>query len=718
MSDNIDLSAIEAAYMTMSQADLGRQRQEELPLSDKERRGPSFAPTGRNGTSHYSPQLKDNLRNKWSAMAVPIQDAESEQVEGLANDDARPWAKKIAKAFMASNTVTSAPPRVAQVSQGTKSKTSKVRFSFSEPVGRLGGLVPPGVLSGVKPSSRDSMPRVVENPRVKLPPSPASFQVKPGSNMPAKMQQHQQPPGNQGLLAVQAIVASTASTAQKKSTTFVPPAGPVADLHPPQPGTHPGDAPVPDYVLCKGKCVIKPVQEQTNFKAEFAMKIEANTNCAYLVLSAPGKGERVHNVLELDPPVMKDGYCHVTSGQGQGSANYSVKLPDADLTSKFKLYLDNLRLAAIRQQSMPVAATVLHSQKSSAAEPVIKTQAAYTQLDPTESGSSQQIVSSAKTVASNKVIITPSSPGRPHEITAEPSKTSAPASLVDISDKPPVADKSINKGDVSGMSIEDAAEHLHSLVQRIIPEITGHGLRMDDATIDDIEETAIDFWLNRGFLGSESDDMKAELLELLRLLARIKRKAELRRSAAQQRCPSMELKQLGSGKTTTARIQYTSAEIQRLEDKASPRPKRLEKVGISLKPVSKAPKTPAKAPNFQLSEIRKWVEGNANPKKTPVQASQVSLASANGLPASSIATQPPMTAPFTAAQGDSTTPSVATQPPMVTSLDAAQSRVQMRLAALEPQLKQPAASTTPGGAGQPVVFKPAVKGLSSSRWAH
>lgn len=42
-----------------------------------------------------------------TAATVPIQDAESEQVEGLANDDARPWAKKIAKAFMTSNTVAS-----------------------------------------------------------------------------------------------------------------------------------------------------------------------------------------------------------------------------------------------------------------------------------------------------------------------------------------------------------------------------------------------------------------------------------------------------------------------------------------------------------------------------------------------------------------------------------------------------------------------------------
>ncbi|PNY29935.1 Uncharacterized protein TCAP_00150 [Tolypocladium capitatum] len=675
----------------MPQADLGRQRQEELPLSNKERRGPSFAPTGRNGTGHYSPQLKDNLKTKWSgkhimspgssplltAMEVPIQDAESEQVEGLANDDARPWAKKIAKAFMASNTVASAPPRVAQVSWGTKAKTSNVRFRFNEPVGRLGGLVPPGGESILKPLPSEPMLGVVEKPRVKLPQS--------GSGLPAKTQQHQQPPAvaNQALLAVQAThatkatVASAASTTKKTSTPLVSSAGPAADLHSPE------SAPVPGYILCKGECEIKPIQGQTNFKAEFAMRIEASANCGYLVLSAPGKRERVHNVLELDPAVMKDGYCHITSGQGQGCANYSLRLPDADLTSKFKLYLDNLRRAAIRQQSMPVAATGLDSQKSSAVKPVTMAQAASTQLAPTGSGSSQRIVSSANTVTSEKIIITPSSPGQPHGDAAEPSKTAATESLVDISDKPPMVGDPINIGDVSGRSIEDAAEHLHSLVQRIIPEITGQGLQMDDATIDDIEETAIDFWLNRGFLGSESDYMKAELLEFLRLLARIKRKQELHRRAAQPQRHSMELRQLESGKAKSARTQYTPEEIQRLQGKASPRPKRLEKVGFSPKRVSSAPKTRTKGPMFQLSEVRKWVEGNANPDKTPVQASLVCLASENGSPAPSTATQPPMAAP----------------------LDAAEARVQMGLAGL-PQLKQPA------------VPKPAVSGLGSSRWAH
>lgn len=47
------------------QADLGRQRQEELPLSARELKGPSYLPNGRNGVSHYAPALKKDLETKW-----------------------------------------------------------------------------------------------------------------------------------------------------------------------------------------------------------------------------------------------------------------------------------------------------------------------------------------------------------------------------------------------------------------------------------------------------------------------------------------------------------------------------------------------------------------------------------------------------------------------------------------------------------------------------
>ncbi|KAL9568119.1 hypothetical protein ACKAV7_007947 [Fusarium commune] len=88
MSNSIDPDAVKAATM----ADLSRFRQEELPLSHQARRPdrPTYAPSGNNGTNHYSDTTKAVLENKWAAK---INDGESQSMEGLELEDSRPWAK-------------------------------------------------------------------------------------------------------------------------------------------------------------------------------------------------------------------------------------------------------------------------------------------------------------------------------------------------------------------------------------------------------------------------------------------------------------------------------------------------------------------------------------------------------------------------------------------------------------------------------------------------
>ena len=454
-------------------------------------------------------------------------------------------------------TLSSAPPRIAQVPQIAKAETFNVGFSPSEPVGRLGGLVPPGGQSVIKPSTRDPKPADLETSRATCRPPPT-------------------------------------------------------EPDPQRPGIPPQSAPTPDYILCKGECEIKAAQNQLVYKAEFAMKIEISTSCGYLVLSSPGEVDHIHNVLELEPPVLKDGYCQITSSHYKGKVNCSVRLPSEDLTAKFKLYLDNLRRAAVRQPT--------HALQGQLRE------------DP------------------------------PNLCTMSTS-----ADLIDFSNQPSTVKVPVKKGDVSSMSIEDAAEQLHGLIRKIIPEITGHGLRMDDATIDDIEETAIDFWLNRGFLGSESDDMKAELLELLRLLTRIKRKAELRKGS-KVKCPPghafTDLKELESGRAASPRILYTRSQILSLECKASPRLKELEKVNFAAKGSFKAPmKLSAKVPTSQLLTFREWAEGNPDIKKTAVQDSHVSVPIEIDSAAPSIPTSQPVAATPIAFHDAPTAPDVVTQMP-------------------------------------------------------
>jgi hypothetical protein len=91
------------------QADLSRLRQEELPLSSREIRGPSFNPTRKNGVGHIAPELKEKWKAQWNGMSelfmvkyfasnnciVEFDDEEARQCEGLAIDDSRPYAKGV-----------------------------------------------------------------------------------------------------------------------------------------------------------------------------------------------------------------------------------------------------------------------------------------------------------------------------------------------------------------------------------------------------------------------------------------------------------------------------------------------------------------------------------------------------------------------------------------------------------------------------------------------
>ncbi|OAA49985.1 hypothetical protein BBO_01620 [Beauveria brongniartii RCEF 3172] len=80
-----------AQVIAAIQADLGRGRQEELPLNNVQKRdkGPSFMPPSVDESKYYDPGIKQDLNNKWS---TEIADEESEQMQGLANFNARPWA--------------------------------------------------------------------------------------------------------------------------------------------------------------------------------------------------------------------------------------------------------------------------------------------------------------------------------------------------------------------------------------------------------------------------------------------------------------------------------------------------------------------------------------------------------------------------------------------------------------------------------------------------
>ncbi|KAM3511984.1 hypothetical protein MY11210_004384 [Beauveria gryllotalpidicola] len=128
-----------AQIIAAIQADLGRGRQEELPLNNVQRKdkGPSFMPPSVDASRYYDPRIKQDLNNKWS---TGIADQESEQMQGLANLDARPWASSRPQApslFMISKTTPPAISPPAAPRQAEPSPSAPPSSGPADPTGPL-----------------------------------------------------------------------------------------------------------------------------------------------------------------------------------------------------------------------------------------------------------------------------------------------------------------------------------------------------------------------------------------------------------------------------------------------------------------------------------------------------------------------------------------------------------------------------------------------------
>ncbi|KAF4977786.1 hypothetical protein FZEAL_5752 [Fusarium zealandicum] len=138
MGDDVDpndgaMTDVTDPKVAISMADLSRIRQNDLPLSTQERRGPSFKPDGHNGTDHYPAAKKEGLKSKWN---VSIDDEESRQVEGLLLGDARPWAAKSVMALIEQrSSANSRRPRTVTSRNGPNGNSSA-----SVPTARPEGL--------------------------------------------------------------------------------------------------------------------------------------------------------------------------------------------------------------------------------------------------------------------------------------------------------------------------------------------------------------------------------------------------------------------------------------------------------------------------------------------------------------------------------------------------------------------------------------------------
>ncbi|KAK9445464.1 hypothetical protein VB005_00575 [Metarhizium brunneum] len=472
-------------------ADLGRQRQEELPLSNKEGKGkgPSFAPSRRNGTGHIAPDLKKGLETKWN---VQINDEESEQMKGLAVEDSRPWAKKIAQDFISRHQVFTAPPRIRQESKGHK--RVKANYFQKTPAASLGGLIPPG--GSVRHFSASKSTRRL------LPKSPVRSIIANGPGAPL----------NTNNCDLQTLRSDPKSTMASPSPG---PAVPAEQSHrSPTPvfmslPIRPSEPQDPEHIVLRGICkLLNPKDRSVLFVVSYIMKVRKDTDEGYLVLSSSGKEDRIHNVLELMAPDTRDDCCRVCSRAEKNGFAYILQFPNIPDAHKFKIYLESLQQAAAREASMEQA--------------------------PTPAKSAQE------------------PPTSPHALRPVVDSPSPGMELIDL--RSPSCSQTAEREFI----IEDAAEKLLGLIDKILPEASEAGLILSDDTVAHIQEVAINDWLHRGFLSSETDDMKTDLLELLRILVRIKRRAESRRQAL----PVVQSFQGFDVESRSNRVTYSASELE------------------------------------------------------------------------------------------------------------------------------------------------------------
>ncbi|KAF4963773.1 hypothetical protein FSARC_8256 [Fusarium sarcochroum] len=309
MSDNIDPRMVEMACM----ADLSRLRQEELPLSYEEKRGPSYAPTGRNGTGQYSATRKGALQGKWSTKIV---DEESKQMEGLENEDARPWAYKQAKTLFSTKTMNIPPP-----------PTNTQAFASIARPQTLGGAVQfkpaaPGWESSVK---RLAESKKVDSPTVAQWGPPNPVQAPPVQAPPID---HPEPSKSED---VPADVPSPVRLIFTVNTA----------------GLEPNAS---EYMIGSGNCSTVPGKnEALGFTTTVTMKLRIAENEGVLELRNDAKGQRIHNALDLGDPALDGQYCVVKVRTMKDP--YHFRFETVQEAQKFKRCLSKLKKSVRLHQS-------------------------------------------------------------------------------------------------------------------------------------------------------------------------------------------------------------------------------------------------------------------------------------------------------------------------------------------------------------------------------
>ncbi|TFB07744.1 hypothetical protein CCMA1212_001170 [Trichoderma ghanense] len=484
-------------------AELGRGRQEELPLSNDAKR-PTYQPRG-SGAAHIPEARKDRLENKWS---IRIVDEESLQMEGLEIGNSRPWAQ-FTNQYMARHAVSSAPPRIAMAaSQARPSTVSKTP-------------------SSIKPAAHVTAPPA-------RPLAPVSTQKMAPRN-------------------VSQVVAGPQAQAARTNP-------PVKSVSQPKPSPS-----IPEQaILSQGECEIVNESDNSSAPAKFIAKVHVQKNEGTLVLIPSGKAELAYNVLDLGTAAIQGPFCIIFSARGERL--HKVKLRTAAAADSFQYLLKCLVESAQRYGGQrpvspkPTPALAAQKQQDTRLQsPSQPTLAAPGDAPKTTNGNASSAVQ------------------MPDSIDA-PLQPESQASLLNVED---------DSHPQPSLTIEAAADHMQHIVQQILSEITATGVQVPEQGVDVIESTAIANWMAQGFMQTETEsaELKEELVDLLRLLVRIKRKVQHRHggNADSKSVPisSATLQDLQEiVEKPSKRIKYTPADIKQLEGHAVSREDNIKASGL------------------------------------------------------------------------------------------------------------------------------------------
>ncbi|PTB54636.1 hypothetical protein M431DRAFT_494855 [Trichoderma harzianum CBS 226.95] len=293
-------------------AELGRGRQDELPLSNVSKR-PSYQPM-RSGTSHIPQARKDNLESKWGKKIV---DEESQQMEGLELGSSRPWAQ-ITNQYMARHAVESAPPRLAM------------------PAPQIRPFAIPKAPSSTRSSRGVSNVLAQASTHVSHPNAPRNgLRVSSGSS-------------SQGQNAVSAS----------------------RNLGEPRPISSAPQQTV-EHILSQGECTLID-GDGSSVSAKFVAKVSMQRNEGLLMLMPSGQPQSVYNVLSLGVPVIQGPYCIIYGARNERL--HKVKLRTVAAAESFQYLLKTLQQSARQfcepRPASPKLAPIVAASKEEAASPL------------------------------------------------------------------------------------------------------------------------------------------------------------------------------------------------------------------------------------------------------------------------------------------------------------------------------------------------------------